>query len=185
VSNIRLKIAEGQKFGRLTALRDIGSDKRGRLQECLCDCGQFVVVPAGHLGKATNSCGCLHSDITSKMFSLPTGEANFNHVFRCYKRKARERNFEFLLTKEQFKELTQQNCFYCGIKPHNLGDEPNCNGKFIYSGIDRIDNTKGYVVDNCVPCCGTCNWMKRDHTRQEFLMKIKLIYENLLRGRNG
>jgi len=90
-----------------------------------------------------------------------------------------------LLSKEQFRKLTQQNCFYCDIKPHSSSNHKKCNGKFIYNGIDRVDNTKGYTIDNCVTCCGTCNWMKRTYTQQEFLLKIKLIYDNMLKGKNG
>jgi len=49
---------EGQKFGKLTAIHDIGSDKTGsRLWKCLCECGQFSTVAAKSLriGK-TKSC---------------------------------------------------------------------------------------------------------------------------------
>jgi hypothetical protein len=43
------------------------------------------------------------------------------------------------------------------------------NGAFIYSGIDRIDPTHGYISDNVVPCCRTCNVAKLKMTRDEFL----------------
>ncbi len=185
---------EGQKFGRLTALHDVGYKGRDRLWECLCECGQFTVVKVGQLkaGKV-KSCGCLHSELASKRAKkdvaghnkLPAGEANLNHVIRGYKGGAKKRNLEFSLTKEQFRELTQQKCFYCGTEPHNICHYPQSNGKFIYNGIDRIDNTKGYTVDNCITCCYICNQWKRAYTQQEFLMRIKLIYENVLRGRNA
>ena len=176
---------EGQKFGRLTALRDIGNKGRRRLWECLCECGQFTAVVATDLKIGhTKSCGCLQKETCGRSV-LPIGEANSNQVFKAYKREAKKRNREFSLTKEQFKKLTSSDCFYCGVKPHNIRNGKGSNGKFIYNGIDRINNTKGYTIDNCVTCCLICNQWKKAYTQQEFLMRIKLIYENLLRGRNG
>lgn len=185
---------KGQKFGRLIALYDIGESKNGyRMWKCLCECGQSIITSAKRLkGGITKSCGCLRSENGKKWIKniagcgrLPAGEANFNHTFGSYKHKAKERNFEFLLTKEQFRELVQQNCFYCGAKPHNIKSGIRTNDKFIYNGIDRTDNTKGYIIDNCVTCCGDCNWMKKTYTQQEFLLRIKLIYDHMLKGRNG
>jgi len=46
-------------------------------------------------------------------------------------------------------------------------------------GLDRIDNTKGYVIDNVVPCCGHCNLMKRGMTVLEFKEHIQRIVKQL------
>lgn len=187
---------EGQKFGRLIALHDVGSDKAGsRLWECLCDCGKFTVVRTADLtSRHIKSCGCLRSELSSKrakknltagtLSKLPEGEGNLNSLFGEYKRKAAGRNFEFCLTKEQFEELTKQDCFYCGTKPHSSLNHAGSNGKYIYNGIDRINNNKGYIIGNCVTSCGDCNWMKKTYTQQEFLLRIKLIYDHILKGRN-
>ena len=172
---------EGQKFGRLTVLHDIRNEKGRLLWKCLCECGQFNTVTANNLKSGdTKSCGCLQKELASKRFSLPMGEANLNNVFATYRCNARKRDLEFSLTKEQFKKLVQQKCFYCGIKPHTISNHIGNNGKFIYNGIDRVDNTEGYIIDNCVTCCSICNDWKRTRTQQEFLTRIKLIYDNLL-----
>lgn len=192
----RLNI-EGQRFGRLVALHDVGRSKgkcKSRLWECLCDCGKFTVVATGCLrSRKTKSCGCLHSELASSRakkllvgpIKLPVGEGNLNNIIRDYKRKAKNRNREFSLTKEQFRKLTKQKCFYCGAEPCAILSSKKSNGKYVYNGIDRVDNEKGYTVDNCVACCGTCNRMKNIHTQQDFLAKIKLIYDHMLKGRNG
>jgi len=182
---------EGQKFGRLTALHDAGRKKRERLWKCLCECGQFTTVMVSQLKAGrVKSCGCLRSELASQRAKrdlvmgsnkLSAGEANLNHVIRGYKGGAKKRNLEFSLTKEQFRELTQQKCFYCETKPHNICHYPQSNGEYIYNGIDRVDNTKGYTIDNCVACCFACNQWKQAYTQQEFLLRIKLIYENLLK----
>lgn len=50
----------GRRYGMLTALRDVGRTKTGKvLWECLCDCGNIINAPAGDIrqGKYV-SCGC-------------------------------------------------------------------------------------------------------------------------------
>ena len=50
------------------------------------------------------------------------------------------------------------------------------NGPYVYNGVDRVDNERGYSLENCVPCCKFCNRMKRDLGKKEFLEHIKNIY---------
>lgn len=52
----------GQKYGRLTAVRYVGSNKgNGAIWECLCDCGAITNVQRASLvSGATKSCGCLN-----------------------------------------------------------------------------------------------------------------------------
>lgn len=84
-------------------------------------------------------------------------------IFNFYKQNARARNKSFELTREQFNDFIYKNCIYCG--------EPS-------KGIDRVDNSKGYTLENSVSCCGRCNIMKNDMTVFEFINKCKVIYEN-------
>lgn len=50
------------------------------------------------------------------------------------------------------------------------------------NGIDRIDSTKGYSADNCVPCCSKCNRMKLDHSIEDFKNHISKIYNHFVKG---
>lgn len=54
----------GQKFGRLTAIRYVGTNKgQGSVWECVCECGQTVNVRKLSLTSGrTKSCGCLNRD---------------------------------------------------------------------------------------------------------------------------
>jgi len=82
-----------------------------------------------------------------------------------YKSTARIKKHEFNLTREQFGKIILQSCIYCG--------EPSTEGNL--NGVDRIDNSKGYSVDNCAPCCGWCNKMKLAKTKKEFIAQCKKI----------
>jgi hypothetical protein len=39
-------------------------------------------------------------------------------------------------------------------------------------GIDRKDNTKGYVLENSLPCCYLCNRAKGDKPYEEFILWV-------------
>lgn len=91
--------------------------------------------------------------------------------FTAYKGNAKSKQRTWSLSLEQFKVIVTQPCLYCG----------DFDSDRHYTGIDRVDNTRGYVLDNCVPCCKVCNYMKRNYTKKVFLNKIKQIqiYNNL------
>jgi len=61
-----LKIA-GLKYGRLTAIKDVGRGIHGRIWLCWCDCGGEARVPASRLVAGhTRSCGCLGIEASKK-----------------------------------------------------------------------------------------------------------------------
>lgn len=47
-------------------------------------------------------------------------------------------------------------------------------------GIDRTDNSTGYILENCIPCCDICNYMKNDLSKDKFIYKISKIYKKHL-----
>ncbi|WP_204123293.1 alcohol dehydrogenase [Lacticaseibacillus mingshuiensis] len=55
----------GQRFGRLVAIKDAGYDKnRSRVWECICDCGNMVLVRGSSLKSGnTKSCGCFEREL--------------------------------------------------------------------------------------------------------------------------
>jgi hypothetical protein len=170
-----------QRFGRLKVIRDVGSHQKSRQWECKCDCGATVTKTACRLlsGKV-QSCGCLRKDVLRQRVTLPVGEAALNHLLSGYKRGASERNHEFALDRNQFKEIVTRDCFYCGTPPARVADHGrNCNGTFLYNGIDRVDNHKGYLIENCVPCCTPCNFLKGAKDQTEFLLHLKKICDHI------
>lgn len=112
-------------------------------------------------------------------------DVSWNRWFHSYKQRAKSQKFEFKLTKLEFRQLCSQNCVYDGSEPQlkNPAAYNNFSGHttkiaFIkVNGIDRIDSSKGYTIDNCAPCCEICNKMKLDHTVDNFLEHIKKIHD--------
>ena len=169
----------GKKFGRLMVIRRIGSDKYGKpMWLCKCDCGNEKIVQGGCLKRGnTKSCGCSRKGNTNR--KLPLGLSSMRSRINSYKIKAKIRNLEWKITEEQFEEITQRDCFYCGTKPNNIANIKKCNGSFTYNGLDRVDNAKGYTIDNVVSCCKTYNYAKNNHTIQEFKDWSERLYNNL------
>ena len=48
------------------------------------------------------------------------------------------------------------------------------------NGVDRIDSSLGYTIDNCVACCDKCNYAKHDLSTEDFKEWIIKIYNNLI-----
>jgi len=99
----------------------------------------------------------------------PEGHANARLVYLSYKRDARSKGRDFDIEEQDFVNMTQANCFYCGSPPSNKHAMKGINGAFIYNGVDRVDNSMGYSVNNCVPCCKMCNLGKRNSSQGDFL----------------
>lgn len=97
-----------------------------------------------------------------------------------YEAHARYRSLTWELSKEQFNELTTHDCYYCGKEPSQIVNLKGCNGEYVYNGIDRVDNTKGYIFENCVSCCGTCNKAKMSMTEEEFYWWVIRIYNKFV-----
>lgn len=85
--------------------------------------------------------------------------------YTAYKRESEEtRGLPFEITQQQWDWLTRSSCYLCGYQDaHGIG-------------LDRVDNTiRKYTLENCRPCCGSCNSMKNDIPLQEFLDQCKLV----------
>lgn len=87
--------------------------------------------------------------------------------YSSYKRGAESRGLPFDLSLEDFCCIYEIPCYYCGVEFEGVG-------------IDRLDNSLGYIKGNMVSCCTQCNTMKMDYNLKDFLDKVELIYYNLL-----
>lgn len=87
-----------------------------------------------------------------------------NDRFIFYLKRANSKSLQFTLSEQEFETLLSKQCHYCGSS-----------GKI---GIDRVDSSLGYTIDNSVPCCKKCNMMKFTYPLSEFLAHIKVIYKH-------
>lgn len=175
----------GKRFGMLVVTkRSPQNDKEGKPRfECLCDCGNITTITGNHLRRGdTRSCGCEQMTNALEKHRLGEGEASLNILYAEYRSRARRKGYEFEFDREQFREITSRNCYYCGGEPSHADRcrKGKLNGLYVYNGIDRVDNTRGYTLDNTVPCCKVCNFMKMNMTEEKFKEHLYKIIENYL-----
>lgn len=173
----------GVRFGMLVAIRRSGarvhpSGQKRSVWLFRCDCGREVEKALRDVkGLDTKSCGCGRSGKPSPN-RMADGEASFNGLFCRYKRSAAYRNLEWSIDRDYFRRLTGSNCHYCGIEPSGRHlTHASAFGAYIYNGLDRVENMRGYSPDNVVPCCATCNQAKHVMTESDFLRWISRVYE--------
>lgn len=135
-----------------------------------CKCGKVISLLRTDLMKY-KSCGCERLSRSAAARKKP--DAGMRELHTSYRNSAKNRGLSFELDFETFKEMTQRPCYYCGIDP--------CRSKkrVTYNGIDRRDNSLGYVSGNLVTCCTACNYAKRDMSEADFLCWIQRAFLHL------
>jgi hypothetical protein len=168
----------GKQFNSWTVLECVG--RKG--YRCRCKCGTVRVVQRGNLthgcSRSCRQCSEFAVEIHNK---LPEREAAFNDLYGRYVRGAKLRGLDFDLPKPLAKMIFRMPCNYCGDAPNSAwptdkqSKHLRVNGRFVYSGIDRVDSSVGYISTNVVPCCMQCNVAKRCFSEEEFVERSKRI----------
>lgn len=165
----------GNKYGMLHVLklsekRSI-RNPRGAYWDCLCECGNQCIVSGSHLrSHATRSCGCL--------ITRNKENTGLNRLIERYEKRSYRAGMFFNLTREVFYKLIKGNCYYCGLEPQQkIKQYHNGQISLLYNGVDRLDSSRPYLPDNCVPCCKFCNRAKSDLSVEEFKRHIERIYK--------
>jgi len=169
-----MKNYTGFKRGMITGISFSKRENNKTYWLLRCDCGNEVIKDTKVFFKSstTISCGCLRKGqginpaVSSKI--------------SAYKKGAKERGLIYNLSNDFFEKITSSNCFYCGVIPSQLSKR---NGhEYFYNGIDRVNNSIGYIEENVVPCCVFCNKAKRDLDIEVFTKWVKRLseYQNSL-----
>ena len=172
-----------------------GSPKIGEVRRYLSFVGYHVYAKCEKCGKPRwTTCskdGCVRSKVCWKCSLItrtspakrPLGAAAAHMVYCQYRLNAKRIDRVFSINEAQFLKITQKPCQYCGAKPVNVGKSQCDSGDFIYNGLDRSDNSKGYTANNIVPCCKKCNRAKSRMTSGEFIELCNQVikYQRLTR----
>ena len=169
MSNNRLHIEPGKKYGQLLPIRQVGKNKFGCVQWlCKCDCGIEKIVTSYNLYHGfTLHCGCKTNRTWYEDRTIPAR----NVIYSNYKSYANSKKIEFSLNREEFFKLCDACCYYCGSAPSTIKATYNRINPsiYVYNGIDRIDSSKGYNIKNVVPCCKKCNFAKSNRFVSDFI----------------
>lgn len=166
----------GKTFNHITLLKFIGKNNYNCfIYEAICSCNKSMKVEGNDISSGKiKSCGHTRGENNR----LPGNESLINNHFCQTRNKAEDRNHLFELTKDEFISLIFKNCSYCGTEPKNIIKNRSklAFKHMLVNGIDRIDNNKGYIIDNVTTACYTCNQAKHRLTKEFFLKWIDKVY---------
>lgn len=137
----------GVRFGRLLVVSRADRIKRLARWNCICDCGNQIIVYEGHLKSgATKSCGCLNSEKTSQRFKThgKTNTRLFSIWQNMHKRCEYKGHKQYKNYGEKgvcvCKEWSQFEIFYNWAVASGYQDGLT---------IDRINPSGNYEPENC------------------------------------
>lgn len=141
------KDISGQKFGRLTAIKQLPNDKLNVMWECVCDCGSVIKTRGTALRSGwTQSCGCYRVDQLNKklakhsMCKTPEHTAWTSMKCRCYAPKT-----------VRYKDYGGRGITVCDRwrdSFNNFFEDMGKRPSPIHS-LDRIDVNGNYEPTNC------------------------------------
>ena len=177
---MKFKYSEGDVVGNLE-IKGLGETSKSgvRLYSVLCLlCGSVTDKRLQTIEKA-KSCGCIQSKRSRRVAgsgrrSTEGTRVEINNLISIYKSNARKRGVSFDLTYAQFETLVDGECYFCGDIGGNTLRKRGYND-YSYNGIDRVDNSVGYLPSNCISCCSWCNRAKNNDTLANFVDKCKKI----------
>lgn len=187
----RPEVKVGDTWNYLFILAEHESHGKGREVLCRCICGKKRSYIAHFIRRGSiTSCGTCSR---KKRPTLPYRRkskytpqvAAQRSLFTSYKNKARQAGRPFSLRFDQFCRLISAPCAYCGKGPasvhfrnrktSHVSHQVSC----VYNGIDRVNNSEGYTLDNAVPCCEICNRAKLQMSLPAFKAWIMSVYLKL------
>lgn len=184
---MKSKTVKGDVFGKLTVILEPYLKMQGKTRrfftEVQCTCGNKQIVSCSKL-RCADYKQC--SDCSFKARSEKAVQVSqFEQIFRrLVLERCKKHNIEVTITVNDYENLSKQNCFYCNDAPKKVNRFANrkyVNTEDLYvNGVDRLDSKIGYIFENCVPCCTSCNYAKHTLTYDEFMDKILKIYKNKL-----
>lgn len=133
-----------------------------------------------HYGKAVG----IHLDSRANGPKVSPRKQIERNLYSIMLTESKKKGLKSDLPFDRFLELIHRPCLYCGKENSNNYKYPYKYGttQYRYNGIDRLDSSLGYTVDNCVPCCGTCNKMKLRLSKDDFLTHIEDIHKHQKTG---
>jgi 5-methylcytosine-specific restriction endonuclease McrA len=165
---------QGQKFGKLTIIEECDTPTfPGKVTwKCECDCGTIVSRTNSQLKKVKEQhCGCgkPKKPRNPRVPGIPKKDTTKSEQKRRhlqYLRRSKDKGYDFDLTEKEFYEKLELPCHYCGQPPTDNRTMT----------LDRVDNNRGYTIDNIVPACTWCNRAKNSLSTGDFLEQVSLIY---------
>ena len=170
------KNISGVKFGKLTPIEELpNSDKfKNRVWVCRCDCGNIKNVSTNNLTMDhTKSCGCSQYKKGKDVYNYTGYEDISGKKWNSIKSGAIIRGLEFLITKEQVWEKYLEQNKKCYFTKQDISFNEKT------ASVDRLDNSKGYNIDNISIVHKDINIMRNKYSIDYFIEMCNLVSNNI------
>lgn len=161
----------GKRFGRLLVVCRIETKKLNPPNwECLCDCGNTVVLLSSYLNSGRNkSCGCYRRDRTGQLYRKHGLSKTTRYtMFYDARKRAVAAGIPFSIEPEDI--IIPTHCPILGVPLGEQGCPRN-----LRASLDRIIPSKGYVIGNICVISFRANRLNGDATTDELRRVISYI----------
>jgi len=139
-------VNKGDKFGKLSVIKELPSKKGKRIFLFKCECGEIKSCPLGAVVSGnTTSCGCKRSISNTRHGYTKTHP----RLYRIYKNMVARCNNRTSTSYYKYGAIGVEVCKEWKDSISTFVEWAILNGYKDTLTIDRIDNTKGYTPDNC------------------------------------
>lgn len=174
------------KYNQLTVLEEVKHNNR-LMWKVQCDCGKVEIKRKDWVASGrTTSCKSCASKRTAKSYPPPINRKGCSGLsgthFLSIKNSALRRNLPFDLTPEFLWKLFEDQKGLCALTNVpiiliNKIRHQNVDWSVITASLDRIDNNKGYTVDNVWWVHKEVNRLKNKYSLEELLYWSKLLLD--------
>lgn len=153
----------GQKFGRLTVIKQLASPDNNRRWLCKCECGNEHRAKTKDLNtQRTRSCGCLRRDLHTIHGHAAGGELTPEYVmWKSAKGRAKKKNLPFSISPDDIRIPSY--CAALGIPLRHGKGKPIPNSP----SLDRFVPEQGYVPENIQIISYRANTIKQNASLEE------------------
>lgn len=179
MSSKRLDLKE-KKFGKLLIEEFVEVRKGSAYWQCLCDCGNSIIVCGSSLTtkseSSTVSCGC-HRKAGLLRNAENLRKRPYENLYNTLVRNCKRNNIQINLSYRQFVRFTKTDrCSYC--KEPIFWSEYNPIKNGTRYNLDRKQSKLGYFLENLVVCCKRCNYSRGDrYTHEEWKIMTLALRE--------
>lgn len=164
----------GKIFGELVVIDYSHNDKhQNKMWNCLCSCGKSTKVRTTDLNKGhTKSCGCKQYRKGRDVYNYTGYEDITGARWYSIREGAKNRGLEFSITKKDVWDMflkQKRKCSFTGLLL-SFSDSS--------ASIDRIDNDKGYTIDNISIVHKDINLMRNKFSVDYFKEMCKYVAQH-------